>query len=73
MTDEEKFTFCGTICLAARELGIYGRFQEDYFVWFDTMGRRKWSTPSGANRKDILFMACQSLTNYLCPQETATG
>ena len=68
MTDEEKMVFCGTTCMAARRLNIYGRFQEDYFVWFDPMANmHKWKTPTGTDKKDILFNACESLVEYLAP------
>jgi hypothetical protein len=62
MTSEE---FCGHVCMAARRCSIYGRFQEDYFVWFDPVVQARWKTPTGTDKKDILFKACESLVNYL--------
>jgi len=69
MTEEEIMKFCGTTCMAARRLNIYGRFQEDFFVWFDpSANRMRWRTESGKDKKDILYKACLSLVNYLsCP------
>jgi hypothetical protein len=68
MSDDEKMEFCRTTCLAARSLRIFGRFQDNYFVWFDPMANMaKWKTPPGADKRDILFKACQSLVNYLAP------
>jgi hypothetical protein len=63
----EQENFCGTICLAASRLNIYGRFQQDYFVWFDPMNGARWKTPTGTDKKDILFKACESLSHYLAP------
>jgi hypothetical protein len=66
MTDDEKFVFTGTLFKAASDLRIFGRLQEDYFVWFDPMANMtKWKTPPGTDKKDILFKAAQSLQNYL--------
>lgn len=62
---DEQAKFCGEICWAARQLNIYGRIQEDYFVWFDPMNGARWKTPTGSDKKDILFKACESLVLYL--------
>lgn len=66
MTPDEKMIFCGTLCLAARRLGIYGRFQDDGFMWFDPMANRmRWLVPFNLNKIETLVDACNSLVNYL--------
>lgn len=67
MTDEEKVVFCGTICMAARRMGIYGAFRADGFYWFDVMAKKKWKIPLEKERKDTLLRGCESLVNYLNP------
>lgn len=65
MTDHEQMIFCGTIFAAASMLRIFGRIQEDYFVWFDPMAGKRWKTPPAQDKKQILVNACQSLQDYL--------
>lgn len=67
MTEQEQFAFVGTMTKAASRLRIYGRFQENYFVWFDPTTVNKWKTPPGPDKKTILFNACLSLQRYLAP------
>ncbi len=68
MSEEESIRFIGETCMAARSLRIYGRFQEDYFVWFDPGNMRfTWKTEPGKDKREILLKACNSLINYLNP------
>lgn len=73
MTEQEAIQFIGETCMAARRLKIYGRFQEDYFVWFDPNNIRfMWKTEPGKDKKEILLKACNSLINYLNPCQTTS-
>lgn len=70
MSEQEQF--CGTVCYAASKLRIFGRFQDDYFVWLDPFVGAQWKTPSGTDKKDVLFKACESLVQYLAPWQAKT-
>lgn len=66
MTDDEQMRFCAQICLAARKLGIYGRFRNNVFMWFDPTSHQKLTCRYGSTQKETLFLACEDLVNYLC-------
>ena len=65
MTDEEEFTFCGTTCMAARRLGIYGRLDSNGFIWFDPMNGMKMPVYPRESDKKTLVAACEALIEIL--------
>lgn len=65
MTEREQMEFCGVLCMAARRLRIFGRFERDYFVWFDPAVGSIWKSQPATHKKNILFNACKSLQDYL--------
>ena len=65
MTEDEEHAFCGTICHAARQLGIYGRLNDAGFVWFDPMNGMQWLISPRENKKKTLVAACESLVEVL--------
>lgn len=64
-TEEERMQFCGTICIAARRCGIYGRFEDNYFRWFDPMASHQFPVPHNGDKKATLELACDELVKYL--------
>lgn len=69
MTDGEKMVYCGTICHAARQLGIYGRLDSKGFHWLDAMARARWTIGPESSDVDTLVKACESLVNYLAVRQ----
>ncbi len=69
MIADEKIRFCGTLCSAARALGIGGRWDGDDFLWIDPLAH----PPSfikgdkGEDKSETLYNACLALQNYLAP------
>lgn len=68
-TEQEKFEFCGSLCAAARRLGI-GMKEENggaagYVICFyDPTGSVIYGE-AGADRKEAIYKACVALCDYL--------
>lgn len=64
-TAEEQKEFVGTICMAARRIGVYARWEGEDFKWFDPMSSAQWLVPAKENKKDTMEAACETLINHL--------
>jgi hypothetical protein len=67
MTEIELLNLCGTLTKAASRIKIFGRFEKDYFVWFDPAVGARWKSSPAQDKKDILVNACKALQEYLTP------
>jgi len=72
---EAVMLYCGDVCMAARQLGIYGKlhvikegeYDAYYFEWFDPMAGVRWSCQTMSEKTYALDEACKSLVEYLNP------
>ena len=64
-SEDQRMEFCGHICRAAQKLGIYGRFQDDGFMWLDPMAQTTFLTENLEDKKHTLERACENLIEYL--------
>lgn len=67
MTEKEQFEYVGTLCKAASRLGIAGRWNGEWFDFFDPQTRVLIQTKPArlSDRVSTLFDACKQLNDYL--------
>lgn len=59
--------FCGTICLAAKGLGIGLRSSSDSFEFYDPMSGRLIKGHGSEDKKVALKSACEELVKQISP------
>lgn len=63
--NDERLVFCGTICKAARNMGIAIQINGDAYWWMDFATSTRIVSSPGTDKQNSLELACESLVEYL--------